>query len=155
MIVMKRKLWKTRLYTSCFFVNLSIVSSWQSSMDSYQMFSACFINIWRDLPLEVFDFFACLFYFVLFYFVEPGIFLQFHQNRPRFIHRDWRHEIHRRTEAIAELAFVTLETLSFEKTPETDQRLTYWPKEGTPALFARRGSQTDVVKTSGRGPSSS
>lgn len=65
---MKRKLWKTRLYTSCFFVNLSIVSSWQSSMDSYQVLWACFINIWRDLPLDVFDFFACLFYFILSFF---------------------------------------------------------------------------------------
>ena len=54
-------------------------------------------------------------YFVLFLFVVPGIFLQFHQNRPRFIHRDWRHKILRRTDAIAELAFVTLETIQFEK----------------------------------------
>ena len=34
--------------------------------------------------------FACfvLFCFVFFFVIEPGIFLQFRQNRPRFSHRD-------------------------------------------------------------------
>ena len=72
MIIMKRKSWRTpqsvilsyalmdlMLFllqqTSCFFVNLSIVSSSQSSMDLYQVFWACSINVLTDLLLEMFD----------------------------------------------------------------------------------------------------
>ena len=43
------------------------------------------------------------FLFWFFFVIERGIFLQFRQNRACFSHCDWSHEIHRRTEAIAEL----------------------------------------------------